>query len=191
MLSLNDYVILINRIKNIEINSIGIIKDIFNDKNCYKILFIGKDIEVITPFDFVRLIDLNKTGKGFEYKICNICYILKKESEDFEINQTDSKGRKTTRPTCKKCREYINGIPLKPSENKRMLAIRPKHFFTCPICNKSSIPGITAKIVIDHDHDTGNARTWICDSCNTGLGRFKDSIALLKNAIRYLESFTK
>jgi RNase P subunit RPR2 len=54
----------------------------------------------------------------------------------------------------------------------KMNYIIPKKFFICPICKKSSIPYVTAKLVIDHNHNTGNAREWICDSCNTGLGRF-------------------
>ena len=42
-------------------------------------------------------------------------------------------------------------------------------------------------MVLDHDHITGKPRAWICDSCNTGLGRFKDDIATIENAIKYLK----
>ena len=59
--------------------------------------------------------------------------------------------------------------------------------FKCPICRKRSIVGITAKIVADHDHHTGNIRDFICDSCNTGLGRFKNGEDYLQNAINYLK----
>ena len=58
----------------------------------------------------------------------------------------------------------------------------------CPICKKKTIPGITSKVVLDHNHNTGEPRAWICDSCNTGLGRFKDDINLLQCAIDYLKS---
>ena len=70
---------------------------------------------------------------------------------EFDINQTDAKGRKTTRPSCKVCRVDIDGVPLKPSEKKRLDAISPKDIFTCPICRKTSIVGITANLVRDHD----------------------------------------
>ena len=53
-------------------------------------------------------------------------------------------------------------------------------------CQKRSIAGITAKIVADHDHHTGNIGDFICDSCDTGPGRFKNGENLLKNAIFYL-----
>lgn len=190
-LALNDYVVLLETLKEIELNSVGIIKEIYEESKSYRVFFIGKNTDLVLGSNYVRYLDVKKTGKGYEYKICNLCYVLKNEVEEFEINQTDAKGIKTTRPTCKKCREGINGIPLKAAERKRMLQVKPKVIFTCPICNKSSIPGITANIVIDHNHLTGNARTWICDSCNTGLGRFKDSIELLESAIQYLKGFTK
>lgn len=106
--------------------------------------------------------------------------------EEYDINQTDAKGRKTTRPNCKSCRTEIDGVPMKISKKRRLDKIKPKFFFVCPLCQKASIPDITANIVKDHDHKTGNAREWLCDSCNTGLGRFKDDIALLKRAIEYL-----
>ena len=38
----------------------------------------------------------------------------------------------------------------------------------------------------DHNHHTGNIREFICDSCNTGLGRFKNGKDCLKNAMEYL-----
>jgi Ca2+/Na+ antiporter len=87
----------------------------------------------------------------------------------------------------------INGKPLPIKETQRMNKIKPKEYqlFECPICKKRSIPGVTSNIVIDHNHINGNARAWICDSCNTGLGRFKDNQDVLKRAINYLNSFSK
>jgi len=39
---------------------------------------------------------------------------------------------------------------------------------------------------IDHDHITGKVRGLFCRDCNTGLGMFKDSSALLQKAAQYL-----
>ena len=39
---------------------------------------------------------------------------------------------------------------------------------------------------IDHDHHTGALRGLLCDSCNLGLGMFKDSSGLLTAAVLYL-----
>jgi len=135
------------------------------------------------------IVIVNYNGKHLLKK--NLSSVINTDYKDFDINQTDAKGRKTTRPTCTECRKAIDGVALKKSKKNRMEAIRPEKFFICPICKKPSIPYVTANLVIDHDHDTGNAREWICDSCNTGLGRFKDSIELMQEAIKYLKRHAK
>lgn len=43
------------------------------------------------------------------------------------------------------------------------------------------------RLCMDHCHETGSFRGWICDNCNVGLARFKDNINILKKAISYLE----
>jgi len=191
MIKKNDFVLLKKEYPDIDINSVGIVKNISRDKKTIKVFFIGKNSNVNLHIKYLKYLDITKTGKPYDYKICNVCHILKKDFEEFDINQTDAKGRKTTRPSCKSCRTKIDGVKLKSEEKKRLDKIKPIHFFICPICKKGSIPDITANLVKDHDHLTGNAREWICDSCNTGLGRFKDDIGLLKKAIKYLEKYSK
>lgn len=188
MFNVNDFVILLETMAEIEKNAVGLIQNKINENN-FIVFFIGKNTTIQVGSNHIQLLDVTKTGKPHKYKICNMCHVLKEDFVDFEINQTDAKGTKTTRPSCKMCRIGIDGVKIIPSEKKRMQKIKPDKIFVCPICNKSSIPSITANIVIDHDHSTGLARAWLCDSCNTGLGRFKDSIELLEKAIIYLKQF--
>ena len=183
----NDYVIAKKKIDNIEKNSVGLVAEVLSDK--ITIFFIGKKKTIKTIRENISFLDITKTGKPHPVKICNICHILKDDIE-FDVNQTDAKGRKTTRPSCKMCRVAIDGVRMLPSESRRMDNQKPKYLFTCPICKKTSIPDVTANLVKDHDHITGMGRAWICDSCNTGLGRFKDDISLIKEVIKYLESYT-
>ena len=187
MIKVNDYIIIKEDTENIVKNSVGIVESIIASK--VKVFFLGKKKHIEIKEDKIQFLDIAQTGKPFKYKICNVCHILKEDFVDFEVNQTDAKGRKTTRPSCRSCREKIDGLPLLPAEKKRMKEIKPKRLFECPICGKSSIPNKTAKIVIDHDHSSGMAREWICDSCNTGLGRFKDDTNLLEKAIEYLKKY--
>ncbi len=55
----------------------------------------------------------------------------------------------------------------------------------CKICNM--IPsGHKKSLCLDHDHITLKVRGLLCDNCNTALGKFKDNVELLQNAINYL-----
>lgn len=190
MLKNDDFVIANKQLGNIVINSVGVIRAI-NGKSAM-VLFIGANEIKKVDFTDLEPLDIYKTGKGYDKKICNICHTLK-ETNDFEINQTDAKGLKTTRPSCRECRKSIDGMKLSHSEKKRMDKIAPPKgsIFTCPICEKRSIVGVTANLVRDHNHDTGEGREWICDSCNTGLGRFKDNPKFLQKVIEYLQKYEK
>ena len=181
---MDDFVVAIEMIGEIEKNAVGVVKTIENEK--ITVFFIGKKQMVTTDKSNIQPLDITQTGKPYEVKICNICHILK-PNDAFEINQTDAKGQKTTRPSCRSCRVVINGVKMPNSESKRMDSIKPKLLFTCPICQKMSIVGVTANIVKDHNHQTGMGREWLCDSCNTGLGRFKDDIRFFEHIIAYLK----
>lgn len=56
--------------------------------------------------------------------------------------------------------------------------------YKCAICKKP-FP-IRSSIKVDHDHSTGMVRGLLCNSCNNGLGRFKDNPATLLRAAKYL-----
>ncbi len=62
----------------------------------------------------------------------------------------------------------------------------------CKICGKvgTGLGGQTTRmpLVVDHNHTTGEVRGLLCNSCNTGLGMFKENTEALMNAISYLES---
>jgi hypothetical protein len=55
-----------------------------------------------------------------------------------------------------------------------------KRPLNCEICGKERV------IVFDHNHKTGEFRGWICDRCNTVLGKVDDSVELLNLLIQYL-----
>jgi len=55
----------------------------------------------------------------------------------------------------------------------------------CKICKG---PGKAyGRLVVDHDHETGVVRGLLCNTCNAGLGQFKDSVELLEAALAYLK----
>lgn len=60
----------------------------------------------------------------------------------------------------------------------------------CAICKRhetDQYKGTILTLTVDHDHDTGKVRGLLCRLCNIALGRFREEILVLKNAIAYLE----
>lgn len=166
-------------------SSIGIVR--WTSQGIARVWLIGINQEWDIPVAEIEQVDVFETGDKFDRKICNACHRLL-SVEHFALNQRKKHGR-VRRPSCKRCRTDIDKRAPKSSQAKQKEKDRPKKGtpFQCPICQRRSIAGITAKVVADHDHHTGNIRDFICDSCNTGLGRFKNGKNVLKDALHYLE----
>ena len=173
------------RLRHFKENSVGIV---CHDNEVEAVVWlIGTDEKWIVKSDELLLVEVLKTGDQFDHKICNLCHCLLPVTA-FAKNQNNIHGV-VRRPTCTGCRTDIDKRPPKSQQAKQAEKNRPKKGtpFQCPICRKRSIVGVTAKIVADHNHHTGDIRDFICDSCNTGLGRFKNGKDCLKDALAYIE----
>ena len=174
-----------SRLRNFPKDMVGVVKGAFGHD--VDVWFIGSGETWRVDKSTIQIIDIKKVGDKFTHKICNICHVLLPVSK-FQKNQTNKHGE-IRRPSCNRCRDDIDRRPPKTAQAKAMEKNRPKKgaSFQCPICSKRSIAGVTAKIVADHDHRTGDIRDFICESCNTGLGRFKNGRDVLKDAQEYIE----
>ena len=114
-IKINDCVVAIKDIGNVQEKSVGMVRDISGE--VITVFFVGSNTTIKTDSNYVTYLDVKKTGKPYDKKICNVCHLLKDMSE-FDINQTDAKGRKTTRPSCKSCRIAIDGKHLETAEKK-------------------------------------------------------------------------
>lgn len=172
-----------NDLKKFEV---GIVDSETEDE--YIASFVSTEEKVSVPKNKVEVFDPKETGDNCKKKICNRCNRLLKVSL-FQKNQNGKNNRTVRRPSCNDCRKEIDGKGVPSRDKKEWNKIKPNYeIWECPICKKRTIPGITSKVVLDHDHNTGKPRAWICDSCNTGLGRFKDDIKTIENSIKYLKS---
>lgn len=59
----------------------------------------------------------------------------------------------------------------------------------CAICDSSN--RANRDLNQDHNHKTLGVRGLLCDSCNLGLGKFKDNIDVIERAIYYLSQDTR
>lgn len=147
---------------------------------------IGKGQTWSVRRDEAHKLNIDKTGDRHKRKICNLCHILL-PVDKFQINQRNKHGL-IRRPSCQECRKKISGEKAKPlTDRQKRKKPQRGDAFQCPICKKRTISSITARNVVDHDHGTGEFRDFICDSCNTGLGRFKNGQDCVKDLLKYLQ----
>lgn len=78
--------------------------------------------------------------------------------------------------------EEAHALLVKQQDNKCAICRQPE--------TKTHRYGLLP-LAIDHCHETGKIRGLLCLMCNTALGKLKDSPALLRAAIAYLEKDRK
>ena len=136
-------------------------------------------------------------GNTSTHKNCPKCGI-KKERSEFHKDKTRNDGLAGFCKPCllQKTQKWRDENPdeLKQSQRrtrrKREYGISREDYDhmlvsqnnECAICNNP----IGYEAAVDHDHETGVVRGLLCNTCNTGLGMFKDNIEFLKSAIAYL-----
>jgi len=132
-------------------------------------------------------------------RLCKSCEVTKSITEFHWANNYRHRRR-----ICKSCTEARRLVlraadPEKYKRIDKFRALRLKYGVTeqdflvlwnaqdglCAICfeplEKFSTPHL------DHNHVSGVVRGLLCFTCNTALGKFHDSVVLLRSAIVYLE----
>lgn len=67
-------------------------------------------------------------------------------------------------------------------------ALRQRQENRCGSCGDEFKPGLN-RVSVDHCHKTGVVRGLLCNNCNLGIGRFKDSPRRLRLAAQYMDRF--
>jgi hypothetical protein len=124
----------------------------------------------------------NKIKKGsVKRKNCKRCeQDLPENKAFFAIKRVTKSNDNTTEwlsNTCKACEKEATRVTEKLKKSFQGLKGD-----CCHCCEKP-----TDKLSLDHDYKTGKFRGWICDNCNTGLGRFGDSLEGVEMAVKYLK----
>lgn len=130
---------------------------------CYSTWFRRKEGRPVRVFN--RMADCHPERRHKAKGMCSECYIASRK-EAHQLSARKSHLRRTYGRT--------------PEEIDAMFAAQRG---LCGICEQR----LVRKPHIDHDHATGLVRSLLCDTCNRGLGQFKDSPALLRVAADYIE----
>lgn len=78
-------------------------------------------------------------------------------------------------------KRMINNYGITMKDYKNLLSDQEG---CCAVCGISE-DELNKRLVIDHDHETGNVRGLLCPNCNVGIGMFQDDITLLRYVIEY------
>lgn len=128
-------------------------------------------------------------GEEVITKSCVCCKEIKPITK-FSPRTRDKNGNPTEyRNDCNDCQKE------KSRDVKQLKKQYPRPdllVYKCPICERDKQDlAYTAWLnpfVLDHDHQTGLARGWICQDCNTAIARLKDNVNSAKNLIEYLQA---
>jgi hypothetical protein len=135
-------------------------------------------------------------NKNQELKLCTKC------NKNLPLNCFASAGRMRSTDgsfkllnKCKSCR-YLD---ISVREALKKIVATPNKEYKCPIClrqakellfiDDSNTHQINSQWCLDHDHETGNFRGWLCNKCNSALGWLDDDINKLRRALNYLENY--
>ena len=124
-----------------------------------------------------REVDHVKKFKPVSEKECRNCKIIK-SSDDFHKNSGKRSG---LCEWCKVCRNVDKVEKRHGLESGELLKMKEEVDYKCEICY-NKLP-----LAVDHCHKNGHVRGMLCSNCNQGLGRFKDNMKYLDNAIAYLK----
>lgn len=119
---------------------------------------------------------------------CSVCNILKDNVQfSFYVNRhTDDGYRLMTNTNCVDCQK-VRSKERSAIKKKFAHLTQPQYGVACECCGKP----VTRNWQLDHCHETGEFRGWLCKQCNTGLGNLGDTLESLKLAVAYLERAQK
>lgn len=133
-----------------------------------------------------------KYGKAHTCKDCMSTH----QKKYIASNKKAKKNRDQRAASYRKNNRHTFNLTSRLSHYKRLgLDITKKEYLKlyqeqegkCKICKKEP-SGRKKVLCLDHCHDTLKVRGLLCDNCNAGLGKFKDNLKLLKQAINYLDN---
>lgn len=149
-------------------------------------------------FGSIRRVVVNETTKE-----CRKCFIVK-PLDEFHNDKTNSAGHYKSY-YCKSCANEssrsLHKFRMQNDEVYRLYS-RNKHKIqawgmtleeyeskwkeqeSCAIC-KIKLVGMQ-QTHLDHNHQNGKIREFLCTNCNRGLGHFQDNPEILGRAITYL-----
>ena len=116
---------------------------------------------------------------------CSVCHEVKDHTHFsyYKTRLTADGYRLMTNTNCVECQRRIAreraAIKKKFKDFKE-----PAYGTPCDMCKRP----VYRNWQLDHCHDTGEFRGWLCKECNTGLGLCGETLEALERAVLYLKT---
>lgn len=126
------------------------------------------------------------------FKKCNTCLVFKEESE-FNGNKNLVDGLDHKCRACKRVYHQTLRWTKHGIDKEFFDKMLEDQNYRCAICEEQFEDG-SQNVDHDHTHCSGSygcikcVRAILCNSCNWGIGQFRDNIANIRKAADYLES---
>lgn len=143
-------------------------------------------------------------------KCCPRCQVTKPLNQFFKTGRATLGHARDVSAYCKPCavqvgkeqrarnphvylgyriRRNLKKYGMTPESYEEMLIAQGRR---CAICGTTEPGGRSnmngeVRFKVDHDHTTGAVRGLLCGLCNSGLGHFRDDVAVMARAIAYIE----
>jgi hypothetical protein len=97
---------------------------------------------------------------------------VKKHETEFAKNQYRKGSIVVRRAYCKDCGKLKKPIPSHVKNEYEKNNPRPAigKIFQCPICRRKREIWHKNQVCLDHNHQTGEIRGYICGDCNASIG---------------------
>tara|TARA_R110001583_G_scaffold28879_7_gene101792 strand:+ start:10495 stop:10965 length:471 start_codon:yes stop_codon:yes gene_type:complete len=140
-------------------------------------------------------LDIKSIDKSSGVKNCLRCG-EEKPLSSYGITHHRADGTSKERNICKECNKSQGDIVKKlretippPGENHQCpICLRNKQDLESDYSTENAYQNVATAWVLDHDHDSGEFRGWLCNPCNSALGWFQDNINKVRRAVKYLEN---
>lgn len=117
------------------------------------------------------------------HSYCKVCHKQYSTSRSNNWYKT-SKGKVTNSKNQKNNKYYLKALyGMNLDEYNQLFILQNGR---CDICGVHQ-DNLKKSLSVDHCHKTNKIRGLLCNTCNTGLGYFKDSEENLSQAIQYLK----
>lgn len=121
-----------------------------------------------------------KDGYTYQCKLCRVNCVVNRRREKPEVY----KQWKINNPDKVRNSNYKYYFNISLDDYNEMFKTQDGK---CKICGTVKAEGNSEHLKVDHCHKTGKIRGLLCNSCNLGLGNFKDDIKTLESAIKHLK----